>query len=206
MPLAVSLFLLDCCLQRDLCASGCHGIDYHEHHQQARPEAGPGRSQTVRSVGTEQGQADRQKDPFSCKTCGHLRNVEPFTAWHRGFKRSDKPKCRAPPAQRVAAADRKAARESELASFRHCRRVVVAQEGPPSAAARLRGGADSRRAREAALQAKCWVGGWGGHYRIIAFRLLSGPIIAFSGKGSGAQKSTCGDRRKSDWLLPLKPF
>ena len=58
---------------------------------------------------------------------------------------------------------------------------MVAQEGPPSAAARLRGGADSRRAREAALQAKCWVGGWGGHYRIIAFRLLSGPIIA---KGS----------------------
>ena len=33
-------------------------------------------------------------------------------------------------------------------------------------------------AREAALQAKCWAGGWGGHYRIIAFRLLSGPIIA----------------------------
>ena len=46
-------------------------------------------------------------------------------------------------------------------------------------------------AREAALQAKCWAGGWGGHYRIIAFRLLSGPIIALGGKGSGAQKSTC---------------
>ena len=71
---------------------------------------------------------------------------------------------------------------------------MVAQEGPPSAAARLRGGADSRRAREAALQAKCWVGGWGGHYRIIAFRLLSGPIIAISGKGSGAQIS---DLRRS---------
>ena len=43
-------------------------------------------------------------------------------------------------------------------------------------------------AREAALQAKCWAGGWGGHYRIIASRLLSGPIIACRGKGSGAQK------------------
>ena len=40
--------------------------------------------------------ADRQKDPLSCKTCGHLRNVEPFAVWHRGFKRQEKPKCRAP--------------------------------------------------------------------------------------------------------------